>query len=62
MCTIGPKGEAKTFKPHAPLGYLTPSNGYIGFCTLSGGGGGGVPKIYSRKMPESITPNLCSYK
>ena len=26
-----PKGEARTVEPHAPLGYLTPSNGYFGF-------------------------------
>ena len=31
MCTIGPKGEARKFEPVAPSGYLTPSNGYIGF-------------------------------
>ena len=31
MCAIGPKGEARTFEPRVPSGYLTPSNGYIGF-------------------------------
>ena len=31
MCTIGPKGKARTFEPRALSGYLIPSNGYIGF-------------------------------
>ena len=30
-CAIGPKGEARTFELRASSGYLTPSNGYIGF-------------------------------
>ena len=30
-CAIGPKGEARTFELLASSGYLTPSNGYIGF-------------------------------
>ena len=31
MCAIGPKGKARTFELRASSGYLTPSNGYIGF-------------------------------
>ena len=30
-CAIGPKGEARIFEPRVPSGYLTHSNGYIGF-------------------------------
>ena len=30
-CAIGPKGKARTFELRASSGYLTPSNGYIGF-------------------------------
>ena len=30
-CDIGPKGEARIFELRASSGYLTPSNGYIGF-------------------------------
>merc|ERR1712089_93390 len=30
-CAIGPKGEARTFEPRVPSGYLTASNGYIVF-------------------------------
>merc|ERR1712120_98397 len=30
-CAIGPKGEARTFELRTSSGYLTPSNGYIGF-------------------------------